>query len=271
MTVPAGRQESERAKWGRVGRVLSVCGGVMLVAVAVVFVARSSTLSDQNSSLQTDNQHVAAQAQVAGAKASEGISLAQQLVQVCTAGGPDLDQLRAAGLCAQAQQVQQPLVTQVAPASDGQIAARVAIYLAAHPPPAGRPPTEGEILAAVAQVYAQNKPADGKNPSSADILAVIGSFCAGASDPCRGAPGLDGKNGADGAVGAAGQNGSNGANGDSFVDLNFVTQSDGSCDAVVILTDGASGTQRTLSHPVNPVVCQPAPPPPSSTPPPPTS
>lgn len=242
------------------GRLTSLAGALALVIVALVFIFRSGDLSGQVDTVSNT-------AQVAQSKANQGISLAQQLVQLCDSGSADVQQLQKEGLCSKAAVVQQPLPTVVAaPVSTDEIAAQVATYLQAHPPASGRAPNQQEILSAVAQVYAQNPPADGKTPSSADVLAVVTSYCSGAGDPCRGAPGLNGTNGADGQPGqngkdgADGKPGADGAQGVSFQSLRFEAQSDGSCLAVVTMVDPKTGATSQTSQQVNPMVCPPVPP-----------
>lgn len=233
-------------------RLTQLLGALALVIVALVFIFRSGDLSTQNATVTTA-------ANVAQVKANQGISLAQQLVQLCDSGSTnDISALQKEGLCSKAQQVQAPSTIVAQPSTD-EIAQQVRTYLIANPPPAGRAPTQEEILAAVAQVYAQNKPADGKTPTDADVLAVVTSYCSGAGDPCRGAPGLNGTNGQNGQDGKDGKDGQNGSQGVSFQSLQFEAQSDGSCLAVVTLVNPATGQQSQTSQQVNPVVC-PAPP-----------
>lgn len=203
--------------------------------------------------------------ETASAATEQKISLAEQILTECKAG-------KLTGtICPNAARAKaDPVPGNSAPAPPGteEIAAAVADYLAAHPPPPppgpsaeqiatavgaelaanppapGRAPTEAEIAAAVAGYLAENPPADGADgtngapgrpPTVEEVAAAVAAYLA-ANPPPRGPDGTPGRDGADGARGAPGTQG---------IGVTGVTgparNEAGACVITFVLTDPANG------------------------------
>lgn len=133
------------------------------------------------------------------AAAGQAQSLAEQIRAACSSG--DL----AGPVCEQAERV---ATTPVPPApgptgpegqpgpgpSVDQIQAAVAVYLLAHPPPAGRAPTPAEVAAAVASFLTANPPAPGRAPTAEEIASAVATYF-DRNPPPAGEPGRNGRDG----------------------------------------------------------------------------
>lgn len=133
-----------------------------------------------------------------------------------------------------------------------QITAAVTAELLANPPPAGRPPTETEIASAVADYLAANPPPSGepgRPPTSGEIAAAVAAYLE-ENPPERGPQGEPGDAGAPGAPGVG------------VADVAGPARNgDGVCQVVFVLTDGS---RRPITVPDE--FCGPTPTPPTSEP-----
>lgn len=237
-----------------------VAGSVLLTATTMFFAVRSQTQTEVAESATTEKE----------AAIAVKDDLAERAIALCSAGGPEIEKLRAVGLCqkaAEAKVEQQP-----APAPEvsfGMVRDAVEGYLAANPPKDGKTPTPAELLPIVQQVYRDNPPKDGKTPTEAEILQVIREVYA-ANPPAAGkdgAPGADGKDApciaadaekptAEQCRGPAGQDGANGANGAAGADGVSVVAARAQTRSGVCYLDFTLSNGSVLSAEVSSRVCE---------------
>lgn len=236
--VPTEAFQSPLPPPGRAKNVVRRIPAWVLLAVGALVVAALIPLSILLTSHANASQTNAdsANSGLAAVK-SQAAPLAGQVQAVCGQGGAAAAQLTSAGACAQADKVQQVVISGPPGASgppgpgpsQQQIDSAVNAYLAVHPPAPGQNATTGEVAAAVAAYLAQNPPAPGRPPTTGEVATAVSNYCA-ANGGCQGPAGQNATdtqiatavadycaahNGCAGATGATGQTGATGAAGPS--------------------------------------------------------
>jgi hypothetical protein len=259
--LPTTKEIDRAARGSKLMMFGIVAGAVILTALAIGFASRSDTQT--KAAVEATSQRDTAVA--------VKDDLAERAIALCSSGGPELEKLRAVGLCQKAAEAkqEQPAPAAVPEVSFAVVKDAVEAYLAANPPKDGHTPTPAELLPIVAQVYRDNPPKDGKTPSEAEILAVIQQVYA-ANPPAAGQDGKDGKDGkdapciaadadrptADRCRGPAGRNGTDGAAGAAGVSV--VSVKSATRNGVCYL-DFTLSNQSVTSAEVSSRVCEDAP------------
>jgi hypothetical protein len=151
----------------------------------------------------------------------------------------------------------------------------VAAYLLAHPPAPGKNVTPAMVATAVADFLTVHPPEPGHAPTPEEIATAASSYIASHVADFQGAPGKngsDGKNATDAQVKAAvaaycdahgscagpkgdSVKGDQGAQGVSFLDLQFVRDGSGKCQAIASFHDPKTGKDSSVSHSAGDAAC----------------
>jgi hypothetical protein len=131
----------------------------------------------------------------------------------------------------------------------------VADFLRANPPQPGRAPTPEEIGAAARTVILADpelfRGEPGQDATDDQVAATVAAYCAQRNE-CRGPTGEKGES-------------IQGPQGVGVVDLQFVRNEAGQCEAVVTYLDPKDGSQRETRRATGSAACEDVPPPPAET------